>query len=250
MDLTYGRKKLTSSGTGGRRGTAEMLAFCAEHGITADIELLPSARVRGGAHPPRPGRRPLPLRPGHVRPRLRPAAAGNRWPLRRHPPHSSQLAGPAARAMIVVMGRARSTGPDSPANKPLDRPAMTAPEVDASVAATLPEDGSRRRLVARDDLVARLDRAAARRVTIISAPAGSGKTSLLRAWANRPDRAQHIAFVPVRRDEQDAQLFWLTLLNAVRHASGATSGTRTADRDTGLQSPDAGRQGALRSSPT
>jgi alcohol dehydrogenase (NADP+) len=45
-DLTYGRKKLTSSGTGGRRGTAEMLAFSAEHGITADIELLPSARVQ------------------------------------------------------------------------------------------------------------------------------------------------------------------------------------------------------------
>jgi len=44
MDLTYGRKKLTSSGTGGRRGTAEMLAFSAEHGITADIELVPSAR--------------------------------------------------------------------------------------------------------------------------------------------------------------------------------------------------------------
>jgi alcohol dehydrogenase (NADP+) len=46
MDLVYGRKKLTSSGTGGRPGTAEMLAFCAEHGITADIELLPSARVQ------------------------------------------------------------------------------------------------------------------------------------------------------------------------------------------------------------
>jgi alcohol dehydrogenase (NADP+) len=45
MDLTYGRKNLSSSGTGGRRGTAEMLAFSAEHGITADIELLPSAKV-------------------------------------------------------------------------------------------------------------------------------------------------------------------------------------------------------------
>ncbi|GHF42176.1 putative zinc-type alcohol dehydrogenase-like protein [Amycolatopsis bartoniae] len=43
--LTYGRKKLTSSGTGGTRGTAEMLAFAAEHGITAEVELLPSARV-------------------------------------------------------------------------------------------------------------------------------------------------------------------------------------------------------------
>jgi uncharacterized zinc-type alcohol dehydrogenase-like protein len=46
MDLTYGRKKLSSSGTGGRRGTAELLAFSASHGITADTELLPSARVQ------------------------------------------------------------------------------------------------------------------------------------------------------------------------------------------------------------
>jgi len=46
MDLVQGRKKLTSSGTGGRRQTAEMLAFCAEHGITADVEVLPSARVQ------------------------------------------------------------------------------------------------------------------------------------------------------------------------------------------------------------
>jgi alcohol dehydrogenase (NADP+) len=44
-DLTYGRKKLTSAGTGGRAGTAQLLDFCAEHGISADIELLPSARV-------------------------------------------------------------------------------------------------------------------------------------------------------------------------------------------------------------
>lgn len=45
MDLVQGRKRLTSSGTGGRRHTAEMLGFCAEHGITADVEVLPSARV-------------------------------------------------------------------------------------------------------------------------------------------------------------------------------------------------------------
>ncbi|BBA97070.1 putative NADP-dependent alcohol dehydrogenase [Actinacidiphila reveromycinica] len=45
MELTFGRKHLSSSGTGGRLHTAELLAYCAEHGITADIELLPSARV-------------------------------------------------------------------------------------------------------------------------------------------------------------------------------------------------------------
>ena len=76
------------------------------------------------------------------------------------------------------------------------------------------------RLIARDDLVACLDRAASRKVTIISAPAGSGKTSLLRAWADRPDRAHRLAVVQVRRDEHDAQLFWLALLNAVRQACG------------------------------
>lgn len=45
FDLIQGRKKLTSSGTGGRRHTAEMLEFCAAHAITADVEVLPSARV-------------------------------------------------------------------------------------------------------------------------------------------------------------------------------------------------------------
>ena len=45
MDLTIGRKNLSSSGTGGTRHTAELLAFCAEHGVAADIELLPSAQV-------------------------------------------------------------------------------------------------------------------------------------------------------------------------------------------------------------
>ncbi|GAA3599765.1 NAD(P)-dependent alcohol dehydrogenase [Kineosporia mesophila] len=45
FDLVAGRRKLTSSGTGGRTGTADMLAFCAEHAITAEVQVLPSARV-------------------------------------------------------------------------------------------------------------------------------------------------------------------------------------------------------------
>ena len=43
------------------------------------------------------------------------------------------------------------------------------------------------RLIEREELLAALDRAAAGRVTIVSAPAGSGKSSLLRAWAARQD---------------------------------------------------------------
>ena len=80
------------------------------------------------------------------------------------------------------------------------------------------------RLIDRADLLAALDRASARKVTIISAPAGSGKTSLLRAWADRPDRTHRLAVVQVRRGQDDAQDFWLALLDAVRHTSGTTSG--------------------------
>jgi LuxR family maltose regulon positive regulatory protein len=78
-------------------------------------------------------------------------------------------------------------------------------------------------LIDRGDLFAALDRAAAKKVTIISAPAGSGKTSLLRAWADRPGQRHRLAVMHVQRDQQDAQQFWLALLSAVRHASGNTS---------------------------
>jgi uncharacterized zinc-type alcohol dehydrogenase-like protein len=44
-DLLVGRKRLSSAGSGGRLATADVLDFCAKHGITADIELFPSARV-------------------------------------------------------------------------------------------------------------------------------------------------------------------------------------------------------------
>ncbi|MFE9248532.1 NAD(P)-dependent alcohol dehydrogenase [Streptomyces sp. NPDC007088] len=44
-ELGAGRKKLTSSGTGGLRQTVEMLEFCAEHGITADVEIVPSSEI-------------------------------------------------------------------------------------------------------------------------------------------------------------------------------------------------------------
>jgi LuxR family maltose regulon positive regulatory protein len=78
------------------------------------------------------------------------------------------------------------------------------------------------RLIDRADLVAALDRAATRKVTIISAPAGSGKTSLLRAWAGRPEQPRRLALLQVQRDQQDAQQFWLALLDAVSHDSATT----------------------------
>jgi len=80
------------------------------------------------------------------------------------------------------------------------------------------------RLIDRGDLVAALDRAAAGKVTVISASAGSGKTSLLRAWAGGPGQPGRLAVLRVQRDQQDAQQFWLALLGVVRQATGADSG--------------------------
>jgi LuxR family maltose regulon positive regulatory protein len=83
------------------------------------------------------------------------------------------------------------------------------------------------RLIDRGDLVAALDRAAAKKVTIISAPAGSGKTSLLRAWAGRPGQPRRLAVLQVQRDQHDAQQFWLALLDGVRHASAPADRTES-----------------------
>src|SRR6202040_324497 len=78
-------------------------------------------------------------------------------------------------------------------------------------------------LIHREELLASLDRSAGAKVTLISAPAGSGKTSLLRAWADGPGRPYRLAVVQVQRDQRDSQQFWIAVLSAIRQAPG-TSG--------------------------
>src|SRR5580693_507513 len=79
-------------------------------------------------------------------------------------------------------------------------------------------------LIHRHDVMAALNRAAQKQVTIISAPAGSGKTSLLRAWADRPGQDCRVAFITVRPGQHDMQMFWLALLGAIRAAAGTGDG--------------------------
>ncbi|MBF4163707.1 NAD(P)-dependent alcohol dehydrogenase [Nocardioides acrostichi] len=45
MALLIGHKRLSSAGGGGRGSTVRMLEFCAEHGITADVEVLSASRA-------------------------------------------------------------------------------------------------------------------------------------------------------------------------------------------------------------
>src|SRR5215469_5287191 len=69
-------------------------------------------------------------------------------------------------------------------------------------------------VVARPGLFGRLGGPA--RVTVVAAPAGSGKTVLLRSWMDQPGLAGQVAWVPVGRDERDPQHFWLAVLGALR----------------------------------
>jgi LuxR family maltose regulon positive regulatory protein len=73
-----------------------------------------------------------------------------------------------------------------------------------------------RGLLDRKDLLQLLDRAVTKRVTFISAPPGSGKTSLLRAWAERSSELGRVVFVTVERDQQSDQRFWPAVLDAIR----------------------------------
>ena len=86
-----------------------------------------------------------------------------------------------------------------------------------------PQGAGARSLLDRDDLFRAFDRAVDKRVTVVSAPAGSGKTSLLRAWADRSAGPRRVAFVSVEREQHDAQRFWRAVLDAVRADAAATA---------------------------
>jgi LuxR family maltose regulon positive regulatory protein len=57
------------------------------------------------------------------------------------------------------------------------------------------------------------------RVAEVSAPAGSGKTLLLRSWIREAGLAEHAAWVPVQGEERDPQRFWLSVLRALRETA-------------------------------
>jgi LuxR family maltose regulon positive regulatory protein len=57
------------------------------------------------------------------------------------------------------------------------------------------------------------------RVTIVSAPPGSGKTVLLWSWINRAGAPRDVAWVAAGRGEGDPQRFWLSVLGALRRTA-------------------------------
>ncbi len=75
--------------------------------------------------------------------------------------------------------------------------------------------------VARRGLFERLSAAGPAGVTLVSAPAGSGKTVLLRSWVDDSGLADRVAWLTVERDQRDPQRFWLAAVEKLRAAVGA-----------------------------
>ena len=79
----------------------------------------------------------------------------------------------------------------------------------AAVAAAVVSGG----VVRRAGLLERLDGAA--RVVEVAAPAGSGKTVLLRSWIGESGLADRAGWVQVQRGEGDPQRFWISVADAL-----------------------------------
>ncbi|HEY0533842.1 MAG TPA: LuxR C-terminal-related transcriptional regulator [Actinoplanes sp.] len=95
---------------------------------------------------------------------------------------------------------------------------------------TEPAESGRRGLLDRKNLLRLLDRAAAKPLTVLSAPPGSGKTSLLHAWADHSGKLRRVAFVSVERDEQSDQRFWSAVLDAVGGSTRSAASTPGVDQ--------------------
>jgi len=100
-------------------------------------------------------------------------------------------------------------------------PTVFEPAADAgdmvAMRTTFRRDAARAAVVSRPALWERLDQP--ERVTVLSAPPGSGKTVLLRSWIDAAGLAERAAWVPVERDERDPQRFWLAVLDALRQTA-------------------------------
>jgi len=77
-------------------------------------------------------------------------------------------------------------------------------------------------MVARERLVRQL-RQAETRLTLVVAPAGWGKTSLLSEWAADPEEKRRIAWVSLDESDDEPVRFWTYVLTALRDASDAIS---------------------------
>jgi LuxR family transcriptional regulator, maltose regulon positive regulatory protein len=97
-----------------------------------------------------------------------------------------------------------------------------APERDVLLATKLHVPGPPPGFVARPRLAARLDGGLARRMTLVCAPAGFGKTALLAAWASGGQRP--VAWLSLDEGDNDPARFWRHVAAALERARPGISG--------------------------
>src|SRR6266702_1105759 len=73
-------------------------------------------------------------------------------------------------------------------------------------------------LVEREPLLSALDGALATPLTLLSAPAGFGKTTLLSAWARRHEA--QVAWLSLEELDTSPTRFWVALIAALRRCGG------------------------------
>jgi LuxR family maltose regulon positive regulatory protein len=76
--------------------------------------------------------------------------------------------------------------------------------------------------------------AEAERVVQVSAPAGSGKTVLMRSWIAEAGLTQHAAWVSVNSEERDPQRFWISVADAIRSTAAGSALVRPLTAAPGL----------------
>lgn len=123
----------------------------------------------------------------------------------------------AARLRQVAAEFAAIAAPGAPTMPPQSTPLAALP---ARIRPPLPRPA----LVERPRLMARLDAALATPLTLVSAPAGFGKSTLLAAWAARAPELT-LAWISIDTELADAGHFWGTVAAAIEEthpASGAS----------------------------
>src|SRR5919206_640527 len=92
----------------------------------------------------------------------------------------------------------------------------TWPSLGVLAVTKLQAPGRRSALVRRDALVGMLASARHAKLTLISAPAGAGKTTVLAEWHDHPDEDRAFAWLSLDPDDADPVRFWTSVVEALR----------------------------------
>src|SRR5262245_54928447 len=98
------------------------------------------------------------------------------------------------------------------------------PLLASKVAAPLAHQGT----VTRARLLGRLDEHEARRLSVVVAPAGWGKTTLLAEWARRVGERDPVAWLTLDETDDEPNRFWTYVVTALRAAAPDLGGAALA----------------------